>query len=79
MTSVTPKPGRTPLFVVYSPWKSFSTGFLEYLRDHAGATCIVDPFCGVGTALAVANELGLAAIGVERNPGRAAKARLLTL
>lgn len=52
---------------------------VRWLRDHAGATCIVDPFCGVGTALAVANELGLAAIGVERNPGRAAKARLLTL
>lgn len=50
-----------------------------WLRDRAGATCIVDPFCGVGTALAVANRLGLAAIGVERNPGRARRARELTL
>lgn len=52
---------------------------VEWLRDHAGAGCIVDPFCGVGTALAVANAAGLAAIGVERNPGRAAKARTLRL
>lgn len=44
-----------------------------------GAPCIVDPFCGVGTALAVANAHGLDAIGVERNAGRAARARALTL
>lgn len=50
-----------------------------WLRDRAGATCIVDPFCGVGTALAVANAHGLHAIGVERNAGRAAKARVLVL
>jgi hypothetical protein len=50
-----------------------------WLRDHAGARCIVDPFCGVGTALAVANHHGLSAIGIERNPGRAAQARTLTV
>jgi hypothetical protein len=50
-----------------------------WLRDHAGATCIVDPFCGVGTALAVANRCGLAAIGVEIAPGRAGKARDLAI
>lgn len=49
---------------------------VTWLRDF-GARTIVDPFCGVGTALAVANELGLAAVGVECNPGRAAKARAL--
>lgn len=48
-----------------------------WLRDHANARTIVDPFCGVGTTLAVANELGLDAIGVERNPGRASRARTL--
>lgn len=52
---------------------------VSWLRDRTGARCIVDPFCGVGTALAVANEMGLAAIGVERNPGRAQKARELRL
>jgi hypothetical protein len=50
-----------------------------WLRDRAGARTIVDPFCGVGTALAVANRHGLHAIGVERNPGRAQKARALDL
>ena len=40
---------------------------------------IVDPFCGVGTALAIANQLGLDAIGVELNQKRARKARGLQL
>jgi hypothetical protein len=52
---------------------------VAWLRDHAHAGTIVDPFCGVGTALAVANELGLHAVGVELNPGRAEKARALAL
>lgn len=52
---------------------------VAWLRDHAAARLIVDPFCGVGTVLAVAGELGLDAVGVERNPGRAARARSLTL
>ena len=50
---------------------------VAWLRDRAGARCLVDPFCGVGTALAVANAMGLRAIGVERNAGRAEKARQL--
>lgn len=52
---------------------------VAWLRDHAGARTIVDPFCGKGTALAVANHHGLAAIGVELNPGRAQAARELRL
>ncbi|MEO6594393.1 MAG: SAM-dependent methyltransferase [Planctomycetota bacterium] len=52
---------------------------VTWLRDHAGARCIVDPFCGIGTALAVANQLGLDAIGIELAPGRAARARGLAL
>lgn len=52
---------------------------VTWLRERAGARVIVDPFCGVGTALAVANAQGLAAIGVERNAGRAAKARTLVV
>lgn len=51
---------------------------VAWLRD-AGARTIVDPFCGIGTALAVANALGLSAIGVEQNAGRAAKARALVV
>ncbi|MGE3172098.1 MAG: SAM-dependent methyltransferase [Planctomycetota bacterium] len=52
---------------------------VAWLRDRAAAHAIVDPFCGIGTALAVANELGLAAIGVELAPSRADKARALQL
>ncbi|MFM1871212.1 MAG: hypothetical protein RL398_634 [Planctomycetota bacterium] len=39
-----------------------------------GAHTLVAPFCGTGTALDAANALGMTAIGIERNPGRAAKA-----
>jgi len=40
---------------------------------------VVDPFCGHGTVLAVANSLGLAAIGVELGARRARKARSLRI
>lgn len=52
---------------------------IEWLHQHTEARVVVDPFCGHGTVLAVANNLGLAAIGVERSPGRAKKARELSL
>jgi hypothetical protein len=47
----------------------------------AGTACrtVVDPFCGVGTMLAVANAHGLDAIGVERSRKRAERARTLTV
>lgn len=48
-----------------------------FARDHVGATTIFDPFCGVGTVLAVANALGLGAIGVERSTRRSEQARVL--
>ena len=51
---------------------------VPWLRDHAAATTIVDPFCGVGTALAAANHFGLHAVGVETNSKRAAAARELS-
>jgi hypothetical protein len=40
---------------------------------------VLDPFCGHGTVLAVANDLGLDAIGVELGAKRARKARALTI
>jgi hypothetical protein len=40
---------------------------------------VVDPFCGLGTMLAVANAHGLDAIGVERSPKRAARARTIAI
>lgn len=42
-----------------------------------GARTIVDPFCGVGSALAAANTAGLDAIGVEISRRRASRARRL--
>jgi hypothetical protein len=40
-----------------------------------GARVVVDPFCGLGSALAAANAHGLEAIGVELSRRRAAGAR----
>ena len=52
---------------------------VRFARDHVGAKTIVDPFCGVGTVLAVANALGLHAIGVEKARKRCDDARQLTV
>jgi hypothetical protein len=38
---------------------------------------VVDPFCGMGTVLAIANQMGLHSVGVEKNQKRAAQARAL--
>jgi hypothetical protein len=48
------------------------------LRDTACRT-VVDPFCGLGTMLAVANAHGLDAVGVELSRRRVEKARRLEL
>lgn len=50
---------------------------VRFARDHAGAKTIFDPFCGVGTVLAVANACGLNAIGVELAKKRCEQARNL--
>jgi len=50
-----------------------------FLVKHTGCRTVVDPFCGVGTMLAIANLHGLDAIGVELSAKRAAKARTLRL
>jgi hypothetical protein len=49
----------------------------RFLVDRTGCRTVVDPFCGAGTMLAVANAHGLDAVGVERSPKRAARARRL--
>lgn len=51
----------------------------RFLLKHTACRTVVDPFCGVGTMLAVANEEGLDAIGVELSRRRASKARNLLL
>ena len=52
---------------------------VRFARDQAGVKTIVDPFCGVGTVLAVANALGLDAIGVEKAKKRSEQARALEM
>ena len=52
---------------------------VRFVRDQAAARTILDPFCGVGTVLAVANLLGLDAGGVEQSRKRGGQARLLML
>lgn len=49
----------------------------RFVMEQTSTRTIVDPFCGHGTVLAIANELGLDAVGVELSPKRAKKARAL--
>jgi len=51
----------------------------RYARDEAGAKVIVDPFCGRGSVLAVANSLGIDAIGVDLSIKRCRAARSLVV
>jgi hypothetical protein len=51
----------------------------RYIKEHTQSSTLVDPFCGVGTVLAVANQFGLHAVGVEISARRARKARSLVL
>lgn len=51
---------------------------VKFVMQQTAHRTIVDPFCGHGTVLAVANALGLDAIGVELSAKRARKARTLT-
>ncbi len=49
----------------------------RFVAEQTACRTVVDPFCGLGTVLAVANAHGLDAIGVERVKRRARKARSL--
>jgi hypothetical protein len=42
----------------------------RYLRDETRTTLVVDPFCGQGSALAVANGFGMDALGIDLSPRR---------
>lgn len=48
-----------------------------FLRDETSSRTVVDPFCGSGTALAVANALGFDAVGIDRSARRVRLARKL--
>ncbi len=49
----------------------------KFVLENTSTRAIVDPFCGHGSVLAVANTLGLDAIGVELGRKRAEKAQVL--
>lgn len=51
----------------------------RYLQDNTTTRTVVDPFCGRGTVLAVANALGLAAVGVDLSLKRCRVARNLVI
>jgi hypothetical protein len=51
----------------------------EAVLRYTPTRIIVDPFCGHGTVLAVANAMDLAAVGVELGARRARRARTLRL
>ncbi len=66
----------------HMPWsKAMGTAACEavcdFLRRSTACEVVVDPFCGQGTMLAVANARGFHAVGVELSPRRAASARRL--
>lgn len=48
---------------------------VRFARDQVGARLIFDPFCGVGTIPAVANALGLDALGIELAKKRCEQSR----
>lgn len=51
----------------------------DYLLAETDTQTVVDPFCGKGTLLAVANTMGLNAIGVELSQKRCRAARNLKI
>jgi hypothetical protein len=51
----------------------------EVVRRDTTNRTVIDPFCGWGTVLAVANALGLSAIGVDHSERMCRRARSLTI
>ena len=51
----------------------------RYLLDETATRLVVDPFCGRGSVLAVANALGLDAIGIDVSARRCSAARKLVV
>jgi len=51
----------------------------RFLREESETTLVVDPFCGHGTALAVANHYGFDALGVELSTRKFRAAKRLVL
>ena len=51
----------------------------RFIMENTKTRTVVDPFCGHGTVLSVANQLGLDAIGIELGRKRAERARVLNI
>jgi hypothetical protein len=51
----------------------------KFIATHTVSKRVVHPFCGEGSLLAAANVNGLDALGIERSPKRAEKARALRI
>jgi hypothetical protein len=51
----------------------------RFVRDETATRTVVDPFCGWGTVLAVANALGLDAVGVDLSARMCRRARALEI
>jgi hypothetical protein len=51
----------------------------RFVRAETSTRTVVDPFCGWGTVLAVANALGLDAVGVDHSARMCRRARTLAL
>ena len=49
----------------------------RFIKSQATAPILIHPFCGEGGMLAVANQEGLSAIGIERSPKRAERAQAM--
>lgn len=49
----------------------------KFILEQTRTRTVVNPFCGHGTVLAVANAMGLDAVGIELSPKRAKKAKAL--
>lgn len=80
--SIGARPGsRTPdvlapspsLYKNGMPWAAARTA-VDYAVGQ-GAECVIDPFCGYGTVLAAADEVGVESIGVDIDPQMALRAR----
>lgn len=50
----------------------------RYLRDETSTQLVVDPYCGIGSTLAAANDFGFAALGIELSPRRCRLAQSLS-
>lgn len=51
----------------------------KFIKEQTTSRTLINPFCGEGSMLAAANAYELDALGVERSPKRAEKARHLNL